>query len=196
MNSQPSIPQAWSSQRTGWLGPLLRWTRKRRSLLAAICVICILLGASLGIVLSSIAPGPTVIAHGQVAGQVWRLIAQEQDGQLAMEIVGKSTTTPYSGSVGFNNGGVAGYWEVGPGPADSMFYYGPTPNSVDYVILTAPGYQPVVVPTMPLPRSGGLPPGRFFIADPPGPASVMWDVTLRDSAGRIVQFKSFLRTNS
>lgn len=196
MNSQPSKPQAKSSKRTGWLGPLLRWMRKHRSLLAAICVSCLLIGVLLGISISNIAPGPTVIAHGQVAGQVWRLIAWEQDGQLAMEMVGESTTAPYSGSVGFNNGGVAGYWEVGPGPADSMFYYGPTPNSVEHVILTAPGYQPVVVRTMPLPRSGGLPSGGFFIADPPGPASVMWDVSLRDSAGRIVPFKNFLLTNS
>ena len=111
-----------------------------------------------------------------------------------MEMVGKSTTEPYSGSVGFNSGGVAGYWETGPGPADSTFYYGPTPNSADHVILTAPGYQPVIVRTMPLPR--GFPSGRFFIADPPaGPASVLWDVTLRDSAGHIVPFENFLPAN-
>lgn len=195
MDSQPAIPQAWSAQRVGWLGPLLGWARKRRSILVPICVICILLGALADIVLSNIPSGPTVIARGQVAGHAWRLIAQEQGGQLSMEMVGKSTTVPYSGSVGFNKGGAAGYWEVGPGPADSMFYYGPAPNSVDHVILTAPGYKPVVVRTVPLPRNVGLPSGRFFIADPPGPASVIWNVSLRDSAGNIVPFQSFLRAN-
>jgi hypothetical protein len=113
-----------------------------------------------------------------------------------MEMVGESTTSPYSRSVGFNSGGVAGYWETGPGPGESMFYYGPTPNSVEYATLTAPGYQPVVVRTMPLPRSGGLPSGRFFIAHPPASASVLWTVVLKDSAGHIVPFKDFLYQNS
>lgn len=159
-------------------------------MLAGICLSCILLGALAGIILSSIPPAPTVIAHGQVAGQAWQLIVSVQDGQLAMEIFGNSTTAPpYSGSVGFNSGGVAGYWETGPGPADSTFYYGPTPNSADHVILTAPGHQPVVVRTMPLP--GGFPSGRFFIADPPGLGTVLWNVTLRDSAGHIVPFENF-----
>lgn len=192
MNFQPSIPQAKSLKRTGQVGTLLRWMRKRRSLLTAICASCLLLGTLLGIFISNIAPGPTVIAHGQVDGQVWRLIAWEQDGQLVMEMVGESTTAPYSGSMGFNNGGVGNYWENGSGPGDSMFYYGPTPNSVEYATLTAPGYRPVVVRTMPLPRSGGLPSGRFFIADPPSPPSVLWNVVLKDSAGHIVPFQDFL----
>jgi hypothetical protein len=186
------MPEAPSPHRTDRLGPLLRWMRKHRALLAAIGSGCLLLGALLGVLVSNISSGPTVIARGQVAGQAWRLIAWEQGGQLAMEIVGKSTTDPYSGSVGFNNGGVAGYWETGPGPANSMFYYGPTPNSVEYVTLTAPGYQPVVVRAVPLPRSGGLPSGRFFIADPPGPATVLWNVVLKDSAGHVVPFRNFL----
>jgi hypothetical protein len=147
----------------------------------------------LGIFVSNISPGPTTIADGHVAGQAWRLIAWEQNGQLAMEMVGKSTTSLYSGSVGFNNGGVAEYWEVGPGPGNSMFIYGPTPNSAEYATLTAPGYQPVVVRTIPLPSSGGLPSGRFFIVDPPGPASVIWSVVLKDSAGRVVPFQDFLQ---
>ena len=86
-------------------------------------------------------------------------IAWEQDGQLAMEMVGESTTMPYSGSMGFSTSGVGGYWNDGPGPGDSTFYYGPTPDSAGYATLTAPGYQPVVVRTMSLPRRRGFPCG-------------------------------------
>jgi hypothetical protein len=95
------------------------------------------------------------------------------------------------GGVGFSAQPSAGFWAAGSGPGDSTFYYGPVPRSARYAVLTASGYAPVTVPTRPLPEKDGLPDGRFFIVEPPGPVSLTWNITLRDSAGHQVAFSDF-----
>jgi hypothetical protein len=63
--------------------------------------------------------------------------------------------------------------------------------SATRAVLTARGYAPVIVSTQPIPQKDGLPRGRFFIADPPGKASVYWNVTLKDATGHTVSFAEF-----
>jgi hypothetical protein len=121
----------------------------------------------------------------------WQLVASEQNGSLSLSLDGASQSVTYSGAVGFSTEPSAGFWAAGSGPGDTMFYYGPTPEPARYVVLTASGYAPVIGPTRPLPEESGLPTGRFFIVEPPGPTSVVWNVTLRDSAGHQVAFSKF-----
>jgi hypothetical protein len=97
----------------------------------------------------------------------------------------------YSAGLGFCAGPAAGFWMEGLGPGNSTFYYGPAPASAAHAVLTARGYPPLIVPTRPLAREGGLPRGRFFVADPPGPPSVAWDVKLEDATGHEVPFANF-----
>ena len=58
-------------------------------------------------------------------------------------------------------------------------------------MFSAPGRQPLVVPTRPIPNSIGLPSARFFIVRTPGGGKVTWKVTLKDAAGHVVPFASF-----
>ena len=80
---------------------------------------------------------------------------------------------------------------AGAGPGKSIFYYGPAPAATAKVELRAAGYPPLLTPAKPIPAGAGLPKGRFFIVEPPGPASVNWSVTLLDSAGHRVHFAAF-----
>jgi hypothetical protein len=138
------------------------------------------------------AAGPTVVLdHGYTGRQLWQLVAWEQGGLLALGLDGASRKVQYTSSLGFCSGPAAGFWMDGPGPGSSNFYYGPAPVAAKYVVLTAKGYAPVIVSTLPIPQEDGLPSGRFFIVDPPGPASVNWDVRLEDAAGRTVPFVDF-----
>jgi hypothetical protein len=138
------------------------------------------------------AAGPTVVLErGHLGQQPWQLVAWEQGGLLGLGLDGASQNSQYSGGVGFCAGPAAGFWLEGSGPGHSAFYYGPAPVSAKYAVLTASGYAPVIVPTRPIPQKDGLPSGRFFVADPPGPTSVSWDVMLKDAAGHTVRFTSF-----
>jgi hypothetical protein len=138
------------------------------------------------------AAGPVVVLErGHLGRQPWQLVAWEQGGLLGLALDGASQKIQYSGGLGFCAGPAAGYWLEAAGPADSSFYYGPAPAPAKYAVLTAPGYAPVIVPTRPIRPEDGLPSGRFFVADPPGPASVTWDVKLEDAAGHAVPFTDF-----
>jgi len=114
-----------------------------------------------------------------------------KNGSLSLILDGASQSETYSGAVGFSARPSAGFWTSGLGPGNATFYYGPTPQSARYAVLTASGYAPVTVPTHPFPQGNGLPGGRFFIVEPPGPASVTWNITLKDSAGHQVAFSDF-----
>jgi hypothetical protein len=136
--------------------------------------------------------GPTVVIdRGHIGRQPWRLVAWMQGGHLGLGQYFGSRKRPYSGAVGFCTGPPSSLWMGTTAPDGSNFDYGPTPMSAKQVVLTARGYAPVIVPTQPIPRKDGLPRGRFFIADPPGTASVYWNVTLRDAAGHTVPFAEF-----
>ena len=74
--------------------------------------------------------------------------------------------------MGFCPGPSAGFWLLALGPEGSDFYYGPAPVSASSAVLTARGRAPIIVPTRPMPHKAGLPDDRFFVIDPPGPASV------------------------
>lgn len=138
------------------------------------------------------AAGPTVVLeHGYLGQRQWQLVAWEQGGLLGLALDGASQKDQYSGGLGFSAGPSAGFWLEASGPGESIFYYGPASVSARYAVFTAPGYAPIVVPTRPIPREDGLPSGRFFVADPPGLASVVWDVKLKDAAGHIVSFTNF-----
>lgn len=138
------------------------------------------------------AAGPTVVLErGYLGRQPWQLVAWEQGGLLGLALDGASQKNQYSGGVGFSAGPSAGFWMEETGPGDSIFYYGPASVSAKYAVFTARGYVPIIVRTRPIPQKDGLPSGRFFVADPPGPASVTWDVKLKDAAGHIVPFTDF-----
>jgi hypothetical protein len=109
-----------------------------------------------------------------------------QGGHLGLGLYFPSQKKMDSGAVGFCGGPGAGFWMD-----DSNFDYGPTPVSATHAVLTARGYTPVSVPTRPIPQKDGLPRGRFFIVNPPGKASVYWNVTLKDAAGHTVPFAEF-----
>ena len=120
----------------------------------------------------------------------WQLTANEQRGQLGLYLESPSGRG-YSGEVGFAAGPAAGFWAQGLGPAGSDFFYGPVPASAVMVRLTAPGRAPVLVRTRPFPFRAGLPHGRFFITQPPGSASVNWNVTPLDASGHKIAFTDF-----
>jgi hypothetical protein len=122
--------------------------------------------------------------------QPWRLTANEQRGQLGLYLESPSGRG-YSGGVGFAAGPAAGFWAQGLGRAGSDFFYGPVPASAVMVRLTAPGRAPVLVRTRPFPLRAGLPHGRFFITQPPGSASVNWNVTPLDASGHKIAFTDF-----
>lgn len=136
--------------------------------------------------------GPTiVIDRGHLGRQPWQLVAWKQGGHLALMLDGRTQKREYTGSVGFCSGPSGGFWMEGPGPGGSNFDFGPAPGSATHAVLTARGYAPVIVPTRPIPQKDGLPSGRFFITDPPGKASVWWNVALKDAAGHTVPFAEF-----
>lgn len=138
------------------------------------------------------AAGPTVVLErGHLGRQPWQLVAWKQGGHLGLALDGVSQKTQYSGGVGFCAGPAAGFWLEGLGPGGSTFYYGPAPVSAKYAMLTARGHAPVIVPTRPIPQKDGLLSGRFFVADPPGPVSVSWNVMLKDATGHTVPFTDF-----
>src|SRR5215475_13806885 len=135
--------------------------------------------------------GKVILERGQTSRhQPWQLAASEQHGQLGLYLE-KPSDDGYSGAIGFNGDPADGFWMEGPGPGDSLYWYGPTPVQAVKVELRAPGYAPIVLPTRPIPARDGLPRGRFFIAAPPGPASVDWHETLLDAAGHKVLFADF-----
>jgi hypothetical protein len=135
---------------------------------------------------------PVVIERGQLGpGESWQLVASEQADGLRLSLDGASTSLVYSSAESFSNRPRDGYWTGGAGPGHSTFYYGPAPSAATYAVFTAPGRQPLVVPTRPIPNSIGLPSARFFIVDPPGGAEVTWKVTLEDAAGHVIPFASF-----
>ena len=138
------------------------------------------------------AAGPTVVLERRDLGrQSWQLVAWEQGGLLGLALDGASQKIQYSGGLGFCAGPAAGFWLEVAGPGGSTFYYGPAPASARYAVFTAPGHAPVIVRTSPIPQQDGLPSGRFFVTDPPGSASVTWDVKLEDAAGHTVAFVEF-----
>jgi hypothetical protein len=131
-----------------------------------------------------------VLERGHSAqNRPWQLAANEQDGQLGLYLE-SPYGREYSGGVGFSAGPAAGFWMEGPGP-DGDFFYGPAPAAAVTVRLSAPGHAPILVRTRPLPSRAGLPRGRFFITQPPGPGNVNWNVTLLDAAGHKVAFADF-----
>jgi hypothetical protein len=135
---------------------------------------------------------PVVIERGQLGpGHPWQLVASEQADGLRLSLDGASMSQVYSSAEAFGSRPSSGYWTGGLGPGNSIFYYGPAPAAARYAVFTAPGKQPLIVPTRPIPDSIGLPPARFFIAHPPGNGNVTWKVTLKDSAGHAVPFSSF-----
>lgn len=134
--------------------------------------------------------GHVVLARGRAGGTPWRLIASEEHQGLGLFLVGPSGRT-YSGAVGFSASPTAGFWMEGDGPGTPMFYYGPAPLAATQVQLSAPGYAPILAPTRPIPLKDGLPRGRFFVVEPPGPPTVRWNVTLLDVAGHKVAFADF-----
>lgn|SRR5512146_625172 len=164
--------------------------RSKRRLPAADAMLLALVGVGL---LAGCGSGGSVVLERGSAGRngPWQLVGSEQNGSLSLTLDGASQSVHYSGAVGFSAQPSAGFWTSGLGPGNSTFYYGPTPQSARFAVLTASGYAPVIVPTRPLPEEGGLPSGRFFIVEPPGPASLMWKITLRDSAGHQVAFSDF-----
>jgi hypothetical protein len=132
-----------------------------------------------------------VLERGHLAqNRPWQLAASEQGGELGLYLENPSGGD-YSDAVGFAGGPGAGFWMEGSGPGSSVFYYGPVPAAAVTVRLSAPGRAPIRVPTRLIPARDGLPRGRFFIVDPPGPPSVNWNVTLLDSAGHEVPFADF-----
>lgn len=138
------------------------------------------------------AAGPTVVLErGHLGRNPWQLVAWEQGGSSGLGLDGDSLKQQYSGGVGFCRGPAAGFWLVASGPHGSNFYYGPAPVPATYAVLTARGRSPVIVPTRTLPQKDGLPRGRFFIIDPLGPLSVVWNVTLKNASGHTVPFANF-----
>lgn len=162
----------------------------RRGHRAAGAMLLALVGVSF---LAGCGGGGSVVLERGVAGQnePWQLVAWEQNGSLGLALDGASQSVTYSGAVGFSAQPGAGFWINGSGPGNTAFYYGPTPQSARYAVLTASGYGPVTVPTHPVPQENGLPSGRFFIVESPPPAGVNWNVTLKDSAGHQVAFSDF-----
>jgi hypothetical protein len=166
--------------------------KHRRNLLLVLVPIVLVLSAVVaGIEIADSVGGRVVLERGSLGKNVWQLVAWEQNGQLVMELTGASEATSYSGAVGFDNSPGGGYWAGGLGPANSNFYYGPAPSAAEYAVLSSPGHRSLIVPTHPLPNQNGLPGGRFWIIDPPGPVSIVWQVTLRNRFGRPVSFVSF-----
>jgi len=138
------------------------------------------------------AAGPTVVLErGRLGRQPLQLVAWEQGGYLGLGLDGDSLKRQYSGGAGFCPGPGAGFWLLAAGPEGSDFYYGPAPASAKYAVLATRGRVRVIVPTRPLPQKAGLPSGRFFVIDPPGPLSVIWSVTLKNAAGQTVPFAAF-----
>jgi len=136
--------------------------------------------------------GNVVLERGSVGrNNPWQLVASEQNGSLTMTLDGASQSVTYSGSGGFSPQLPDGAWMAGYGPGDTIFYYGPTPQSARYAVLTASGHAPVIVATRRIPEENGLPRGRFFIVESPGPAGLVWHITLRDAAGHQVAFSDF-----
>ena len=132
-----------------------------------------------------------VLARGHSAqNRPWTLTANEQGGQLGLYLDSPSGRE-YSGAIGFSAAPTAGFWTEGLGPAGSNFFYGPVPPSAVTVRLTAPGHAPVLVRARPFPSRAGLPHGRFFITQPPGPANVNWNVTPLDASGNKIAFADF-----
>lgn len=135
-------------------------------------------------------PGPTVVLqHGHVGREPWHLDANEQGGLLGLWLDGYSQKNDYGGSQGFCPAG--GFWFGADGPGNSQFIFGPAPASAAYAVLTAHGQASVRVRTRPLPHTGGLPGGRFYIAQVTGPDSSAWNVTLNDTVGHAVSFANF-----
>jgi hypothetical protein len=138
------------------------------------------------------AAGPTVVLQrGHLGRHPWQLVAWEQGGHLGLGLDGDSSRQQYSGGVGFCRSPSAGFWLLAAGPQGSDFYYGPAPGSATSAVLTARGRAPVVVRTRPMPHEDGLPSGRFFITGPPGPPSLVWNVTLKNASGHTVPFADF-----
>jgi hypothetical protein len=165
---------------------------RRRLLLVLVSIALVLCAVVVGVkIADSVAGGKVVLERGSLGKDVWQLVAWEQNGQLAMQLTGASEATSYSGTVGFDNSPSGGYWAGGLGPANSNFYYGPAPSAAEYAVLSSPGHRSLVVPTHPLPNENGLPGGRFWIINPSGPVSVVWQVRLRNRFGRPVGFVAF-----
>jgi hypothetical protein len=134
----------------------------------------------------------TVLVRGQLpGGGGWQLAAWVQDRQLGMDMEEPSGHRD-SGQVSFTATRDYSYhWAEGLGPGDSIFYYGPVPPAAVSVRLTAPGQQSLLVRTALLPAGHGLPRGRFFVIQPPGPVTVSWTVVPLDAGGQRVAFTRF-----
>jgi hypothetical protein len=134
----------------------------------------------------------TVLVRGQLpGGGGWQLAAWVQDRQLGMDMEEPSGHRD-SGQVSFAaTRNYSYHWAEGLGPGDSTFYYGPVPAAAVSVRLTAPGQQSLLVRTALLPAGRGLPRGRFFVVQPPGPVTVNWTVVPLDAAGHKVAFTRF-----
>lgn len=134
---------------------------------------------------------PTVLERGHSAQhQAWQLAASEHCGLLGLYLE-NSSRHQYSGAEGFNGDPSGGFWMEGSGPGGSDFLYGPAPAAAVTARLSAARHVPILVPTRPLPVRAGLPRGRFFILQNPGPVSANWNATLLDSAGHKVAFTDF-----
>ena len=104
--------------------------------------------------------------RGSYEGHAWQLDIQENDGQLCMSVDGPGgpadAAHTLAGACGFENNprDAAFYYASGPGPAaDSYVTFGPLPsNAVTIRIATNK-----VLPTYPIPRTPGLPRGRYWL---------------------------------
>ena len=137
-------------------------------------------------------PDKIVLARGRLAsGQRWKLVAFEQGHRLGLDLDSPSGYD-YSGQIRFAaSRDYSYYWGEGLGPGNTVFYFGPVPNSAVTIRLTAPGHRPVLVRTAPLPAGRGLPAGRFFVVQSPSSVWVSWWVTPLDAAGHRVAFRAF-----
>ena len=143
-------------------------------------------------------PGPhghpvaLVLARGRDAqDQPWKLVVSDRRGARLSLLLESPSGHVYSGGVGFAAGPAAGFWVEGSGPGRSDFFYGPAPAAAVTVRMSAAGYAPILLRASPLPSRPGLPRGRFFITQPPGPPGVEWRVTLLDASGHRVPFADF-----
>lgn len=165
----------------------VRGSRRRRP--AALAVILALLGVP-AVAGCSGQASSVVLARGHAGmNKPWQLTASERSGTLGLYL-GPPKGASYSGAQGFDASPADGFWAEGAGPGNTIFYYGPAPASATQIRLSAPGHPSILVPTRPFPPDNGLPRGRFFIAEPPGP-TVSWNVTLLDAAGHRVASAKF-----
>ena len=120
----------------------------------------------------------------------WQLTANEQRGQLGLYLESPSGRG-YSGGVGFAAGPAAGFWaaRTRSGWVGLLLRASTSLSRHGASDRTRAGACPGADQAVPL--RAGLPHGRFFITQPPGSASVNWNVTPLDASGHKIAFTDF-----